>query len=302
MIATDGLSVSYRRGFTRGRLKALDDVTFEIKEGDFFALLGQNGAGKSTAMSCFLGLLRPTSGRVTVLGVKPSPGAAMFRDVAFFPEEPNYHGYLTVLEAVTYYGRLYGRSYRPSRRDEVLERLGLTPFVDLRVDKCSKGMKQKVGIAQCLLHDPRLLLLDEPMRGLDPMAVKDFRETLVELHRGGATIVMNSHILAEVEQVATRVAVLDRGRLLRIDSVENLRASGGDFYEFEIEPTAPFPSYVTNLREGAGRVHGDIPSERLWDFLAFARDGGGTLISCSKKQISLEDSFFAIVKGEHADA
>lgn len=302
MIATEGLSVSYRQGLARAKLKALDGVTFEVKEGDFFALLGQNGAGKSTAMSCFLGLLRPTAGRVSVLGQTPTPGAAMFREIAFLPEEPNYHGYLTVLEAVTYYGRLYGSAYTQGRRDDVLERLGLAGYRDLKIDKCSKGMKQKVGIAQCLLHEPRLLFLDEPMRGLDPVAVKDFRDVLTEMHARGATIVMNSHILAEVEQVATRAAVLDRGKLLRIDSVSNLRKVAGDFYEFEIEAAAAFPDYVTNLHEAAGRLRGEIPAERLWDFLAFVREGGGVLVSCAKKQASLEESFFAIVKGERADA
>ena len=302
MISTERLSVSYRRGLARGKLKALDGVTLDVKEGDFFALLGQNGAGKSTAMSCFLGLLKPTSGRVTVLGQTPAPGAAMFRDVAFLPEEPNYHGYLTVVEAVTYYGRLYGNAYAQGRRDEVLEKLGLAAYRDLKVDKCSKGMKQKVGIAQCLLHEPRLLFLDEPMRGLDPVAVKDFRDVLVEMHARGATIVMNSHILAEVERVATRAAVLDRGKLLRIDSVSNLRKVAGDSYEFEIEPAAAFPDYVTDLHEAAGRLRGVIPAERLWDFLAFVKESGGALVSCAKKQASLEESFFAIVKGEPADA
>ena len=302
MIATEGLSVSYRRGLARGKIPALRDVTLEVKEGDFFALLGQNGAGKSTAMSCFLGLLRPTAGRVTVLGQAPSPGAGMFRDVAFLPEEPNYHGYLTVLEAVTYYNRLSGRLAPAARREEVLERLGLASYRDLRVDKCSKGMKQKVGIAQCLLQDARLLFLDEPMRGLDPVAVKDFREALVEMNARGATIVMNSHILAEVEQVATRAAVLDRGRLLRVDSVANFRKVSGDFYEFELEAAAAFPEYVTGIHEEAGRLRGTIPADRLWDFLAFARDGGGVLVSIEKKQATLEESFFEIVKGEHADA
>lgn len=302
MISARQLSVSFRKGLGRGRLKALDDVSFEIGEGEFFALLGQNGAGKSTAMSCFLGLLRPTSGSVSVLGKEPRPGSEVFREIGYLPEEPSYHGYLTVLEAVTYYGRLGGGSYAASRRDELLERFGLTPFRDLRVDRCSKGMKQKLGIVQCLLNEPRLLFLDEPMRGLDPVAVRDFREILQDLHRKGATIVMNSHILAEVQQVATRVAILDRGRLLKVDSVASLRSTGVDSYEFEIEARAPLPGYVTDLRGANGHILGTVPAERLWEFLAFCRDGGGELAACAKKQASLEDSYFAILEKEHPDA
>lgn len=302
MLSASNLTVTFRRGLGRGRLKALDGVTLDVGEGEFFALLGQNGAGKSTAMSCFLGLLRPTSGSVTVFGREPRPGSEAFREIAYLPEEPTYHGYLTVLEAVTYYGRLGGPSYSASRRDELLEQFGLAPFRDMRVDKCSKGMKQKVGIVQCLLNEPRLLLLDEPMRGLDPVAVKDFRDVLVDLHRKGVTIVMNSHILAEVQQVATRVAILDRGRLLRLDSVANLRSLAVDEYEFEILARAPLPGYVSGLQATDGHIRGSVPSERLWDFLAFCREGGGELASCARRQASLEESYFAIVGREHPDA
>jgi ABC-type multidrug transport system ATPase subunit len=302
MISARNLTVSFRRGLGRAKLKALDDVTLDIGEGEFFALLGQNGAGKSTAMSCVLGLLRPTSGSVTVLGKEPRPGSEAFREIAYLPEEPTYHGYLTVVEAVTYYGRLGGASYSAARRDELLERFGLAPFREMRVDKCSKGMKQKVGIVQCLLNEPRLLLLDEPMRGLDPVAVKDFRELLVDLHSKGVTVVMNSHILAEVQQVATRVAILDRGRLLKVDSVANLRSLGVDSYEFEIEARAPLPGYVTGLQATNGHIRGVVPAEQLWEFLAFCRDGGGELASCARKQASLEESYFAIVGREHLDA
>jgi len=224
IVETKKLTVTYRRGFRRAPFVALDHLNLEIQEGEFFALLGENGAGKSTLMYCLLGLLRPTSGEVRVMGGTPAPGAAMFADIGYLPEEPHYHAYLTVGEAVSYYAALSGRPIAKSQIDVLLERLGLQEHRKLRISRCSKGMKQKVGIAQCVLHAPRLLFLDEPMRGLDPGAVHLFRDMLVELNRGGSTVIMNSHLLSEVELVATRVGILDKGRMLANDSVASLRA------------------------------------------------------------------------------
>ena len=217
MIEIDHLTVQFRNGWRRKATTAVDDLTLSIREGEFFALLGPNGAGKSTTLYCMLGLLKPTAGSVRLFGQTPRPGTPMFADLAYLPEEPHYHDYLTVEEAVTYYASLYGSRPSVDRLSAALERLGLAPARHLRVSKCSKGMKQKVGIAQCLLHEPKLLLLDEPMRGLDPVTVKEFRDVLVDLNAHGVTIVMNSHMLAEVQLVATRAAVLDRGRLVAVD-------------------------------------------------------------------------------------
>jgi ABC-type multidrug transport system ATPase subunit len=216
VVDLEHLTVTFRDGWRRVT-RAVDDLTLSIREGEFFALLGPNGAGKSTTFYCMLGLLTPTSGSVRLFGRVPRPGAAIFGDVAYLPEEPHYHDYLTVEEAILYYVRLYGSLPPAKRVTEVLERLGLAAARRQRIARCSKGMKQKVGVAQCLLHEPRLLLLDEPMRGLDPVTVKEFREILRELNGRGVTVVMNSHLLAEVELVASRAAILDQGRLIAVD-------------------------------------------------------------------------------------
>lgn len=224
IVETKRLTVTYRRGLRRAPFKALNNLDLEIPEGEFFALLGENGAGKSTLMYCMLGLLRPTSGDVRVMGNTPKPGAPMFADIGYLPEEPHYHAYLTVGEAISYYTSLNSRPVANAQIDMLLERLGLQEHRRVLLSRCSKGMKQKVGIAQCVLHAPRLLFLDEPMRGLDPGAVHLFRDMLIELNRGGSTIIMNSHLLSEVELVASRVAIIDKGRLLANDSVASLRA------------------------------------------------------------------------------
>lgn len=222
VIAAENVRVHFRRGLLGEPIRALDGLSLEVREGDFFALVGQNGAGKSTAMYCFLGLLKPTSGNLRVMGQVPGLGSKLYDRVAYLPEEPHYDLYLTVEEAVRYYVSLYGMRVSVQKIREVLERLGLEPFRDLPLAKCSKGMKQKVGIAQCVIHRPRLLLLDEPMRGLDPIATKDFRDALVDLNRRGVTIVMNSHLLSEVELVANRVAILANGRVAAVEDVGTL--------------------------------------------------------------------------------
>ena len=299
MISLANVSVHFKR---RGRilLKALDGVSFSVPEGEFFALLGENGAGKSTAMHCMLGLLRPTSGSVTLLGHPPALGSDVYQQVGYLPEEPHhYPSYLTIDEALEYYAKLYRSTVPRSRRLEILERLGLAEFLNLRIGKCSKGMKQKVGIAQCLISEPRLLFLDEPMRGLDPLGVKDFRDILLEMNAQGVTIVMNSHILAEVESVATSVAVLKRGKLIAHDRLENL-AHDEERYEVAFEG-APLEYLQTPQRQN-GSVTGTLLPEHVEAFLAAAASGEIRLHSFQRRHQSLEQTFLALVGGDHEHA
>jgi ABC-2 type transport system ATP-binding protein len=226
IVDVDGVSVVYGGGLRGGGRTALDHVSLHVEEGESFALIGPNGAGKSTLVYCLLGLLTPSSGSARVFGSVLEPGAAAFRDIAFVPEEPHYHDYLTVEEAVEYYAALSGEQPPPGRVTTVLAQLRLEKERKTRLRACSKGMKQKVGIARCLMHQPRLLILDEPMRGLDAVAVKDFRDVLIDLNRRGVTIVMNSHQLSEVEQLASRVAILAGGRVLAIKPIGELTREG----------------------------------------------------------------------------
>jgi ABC-type multidrug transport system ATPase subunit len=218
-VEIDDLTVVFRHGWPHRALMALDAVSFDLREGDFLALIGPNGAGKSTILYCMLGLLRPTRGTARVFGTTLRPGSREFRDIAYLPEEPHYHDYLTVEEAIRYYARLSGSHPTAAQMSDLLDRLNLARVRSAPVGACSKGMKQKVGIAQCLLQRPKLLLVDEPMRGLDPIAVKDFRDVMVDLNRRGVTVVMSSHQLSEVELVASRVAILVNGRLVAIDDI-----------------------------------------------------------------------------------
>lgn len=214
-----------RRGFGRRPSRALDGLTLTVAAGDFLALIGPNGSGKTTAIHCALGLRQPTAGTVEVFGQRLRAGTPAFRDLVYVPEEPVYHDYLTIEEVTRYYAGLHGRPATDAALDDVFARLHLTSSRHTRLSACSKGMKQKVGLAQCLLQRPRLLVLDEPMRGLDPVAVREFRDVLATLHKDGVTVLMSSHVLPEVEQLATRVAILDSGRLLSVDDLDTLIAT-----------------------------------------------------------------------------
>jgi ABC-2 type transport system ATP-binding protein len=303
IVETRGLTVRFRTGLRRKPIEALRAVDLDVREGDFLGLIGPNGAGKSTLMYCLLGLLRPTSGSVRILGQAPVIGSPIYGQVAYLPEEPHYHDYLTVEEAVGYYAALFGRSASRARVGELIDRLSLREFAGLRLGRCSKGMRQKVGIAQCLLNDARVVFLDEPMRGLDPVAVAQFREILVDLNRKGATIVMNSHILAEVEQVATRVAILDHGRLVLHDTVDNLAGVRGDAYVVEIEPRdGAMPAHFAAEAGANGAVTGRVEGDRLFDFFDSARACGASIVSCNRRRETLEQSFLRVVRKASPDA
>jgi ABC-type multidrug transport system ATPase subunit len=239
-----------------------------------------------------------------MFGEVPELGAKLFRQVAYLPEEPHYHAYLTVEEAIAFYARLYGKQMPLGALDTLLERFGLAEFRDLRVDKCSKGMKQKMGIAACLAAEPRLLLLDEPTRGLDPVIVRQVREILAELNRGGTTIVLNSHVLSEIELVANRVAIVKRGKVVRQDLLRNLLHVDRESYSVELDDsgagpaTVVYPDYWRPGEHTDGVTRGSVPAVRIEEFINFVSRAGLRLNACALKRQTLEDSFFDIVTGD----
>ena len=298
MIVAEDVHMHFRTKFLRRKVQALNGLTLTVHDGDFFALVGRNGAGKSTAMYCFLGLLRPTSGKVQIMGRAPELGCSLYRDIAYLPEEPHYHLYLTVEEATHYYSALYGKQVSNKTINDALERLGLAQFKALPLAKCSKGMKQKVGIAQCLIHGPKVLFLDEPTRGLDPLAVREFRESLRVIHQRGATIVMNSHVLSEIEMLANRVAIIERGKVVVQDELHNLLTLNHEIYTVAFNANGTVPDYLTGVERTGDIVKGLLPKARLFDFMEVVRTSGLHLHECSLKKASLEESFFNLVGNE----
>jgi ABC-2 type transport system ATP-binding protein len=225
VLSFDAVSKRYRTGdFWRPlKARALHRVSFELRRGEVFGLVGLNGAGKSTLMKTAVGLLNPDEGAVRLFGLDPRDREAR-RRLGYLPELPYFPGYLSACEVLLYYGRLHQmpRASLRKRVLDVLEKVGLSKAAFDPIHRYSKGMQQRVGLAQTLLHDPELLLLDEPMSGLDPLGMKEMRDVILGERAAGKTIFFNSHGLAEVERICDRVGVMHRGRLVLVDGVPEL--------------------------------------------------------------------------------
>jgi ABC-2 type transport system ATP-binding protein len=215
LIAVDGLRKEFRQGFWMRRVEAVRGISFEVRRGDIFGFVGPNGAGKTTTIKMLTGLIRPTAGRARLFGISvPSP-AAMKR-AGFMPENPYVYPYLTPREFVELCARLSGLGSRAARERtrHVLDQVGILYAADRRVGRLSKGMLQRTGLAAALVADPELLILDEPMSGLDPVGRKEVRDLIVFERAQGRTIFFSTHILSDVETLCDRVAILRRGEVV----------------------------------------------------------------------------------------
>jgi len=222
-IHTQGLSKDYRVGFWGRRLSVLRDVCLDIPAGEVFGYLGPNGAGKSTTIKLLLGLVQPTGGQASVLG-HPAGDIRSRGRIGFLPENPSFYEYLTGQEFLRFCGRLLGVA-RPQLRDQVqrlLEEVGLSRAADQQIRKYSKGMVQRLGLAQALLGDPSLLILDEPMSGLDPIGRKEVRDLILRQKAAGRTVFFSTHILPDVEMICDRVGILVGGRMVRLGPIGEL--------------------------------------------------------------------------------
>ncbi len=296
MIEARNVCVSYKG--LKGTIKALDGFNLTVKQGDIFGLLGPNGAGKSTAMYTLLGLIKPDSGTVRVMDQELSPGSSLFQYICYLPEEAHYHLYLTVEEAITYYAELYGSCPSSQQIQNLLECFGLAQFKRLRLNHCSKGMKQKVGLIQVLLNEhAKLIFLDEPTRGLDPLSTAQFQDMLVEKNKSGVTIFLNSHILSEVEMICNRVAIMDKGHVIVEDELKLLLGFRQQQYEVEFEPCSDIPDWINIRTKTDSSVKGLIGYEHLNDFFNFLQQRQVKLYLCSLKKASLEQVFTSIITG-----
>lgn len=211
----------------RKRFRALDSITLNVNRNETFGLLGLNGAGKTTTLKLLLGLLRPTSGSIKVLD-EPAGHIKSLAKIGFLPENPYFYSYLTPREFLDFSGQLFGipRHKRQERSKELLEMVSLKEQADVPVRKFSKGMLQRVGIAQALINDPELIFFDEPMSGLDPIGRRDVRLIMNRLKEQGKTVFFNSHLLPDVNEVCDRVAILHRGKLAGQDTIANISQNG----------------------------------------------------------------------------
>lgn len=222
-IEVENLAKTYLDFWRRPAHKALAGITFSVERGDVFALLGPNGSGKSTTIKILLGLVRPTSGRVAILGVEPGDSSAR-RRIGFLPETTNLHPFLTPRETLRYYAGLFGLDKQTAqiRSSQLLEMVGLSNAANRQIGQFSKGMARRVGIAQALINNPDLIILDEPTSGLDPVGTSAVKKWIGQLASAGKTVFLSSHILADVEDSASRIAILHDGVLRAYGNLHDL--------------------------------------------------------------------------------
>jgi ABC-2 type transport system ATP-binding protein len=226
VLKTEGLTKEFRSGFWRTRVRVLHDLNLEVRPGEIFGYLGPNGAGKTTTMNLVMGLIYPTAGRAWILGRDVSD-VAVKAEIGFLPENPYFYTYLTGLEFLDFYGRLFAIPSRERRRriDELLDLVGLSNAGRLQLRKYSKGMLQRIGLAQALINDPQAVFLDEPMSGLDPVGRKEVRDLILDLKARGKTVFFSSHIIPDVEMICDRVGIIVNGRLIRVGPLDELLGS-----------------------------------------------------------------------------
>ena len=299
-IRTRELSKDYYVGFWRPRpYRALDRLSIDVAPGDVFGFLGPNGAGKTTTLKLLMQLVFPTSGDAEILG-RPVGDVGVRRRIGYLPENPYFYDHLSAEELLDYYGRLFDMSPadRRQRIPSTLDRLGIGAERRLPLRKYSKGMLQRVGLAQALLNDPDVLFLDEPMSGLDPLGRRDVRALMLELRDRGRTIFFSSHILADAESLCSQVAIVAKGRLAAAGPLSELREFAVQGWELVM---AGVPAAALDrLRPRARRIHaiaGDRyvielpPDGRPEELLRELTAAGAALISLNPLRETLEDVF-----------
>jgi ABC-2 type transport system ATP-binding protein len=299
-IHIEDLTKEYAVGFWRPRpYRALDRLTLSIAPGEVFGFLGPNGAGKTTTLKLLMQLIFPTSGRAEILG-RPVGDVATRRRIGYLPENPYFYDYLTAEELLTYFAQLLDipPADRKRRVGELLDRVGLGRERRFQLRKFSKGMIQRVGIAQALLNDPEVIFLDEPMSGLDPLGRRDVRALILELREQGRTVFFSSHILADAEALCSRVAVVAGGRLAatgRIGELAEFRIRGWELVVANVSPAAlerlrPLAVRITEI--STGRYTLELPlsdgPERTMPAIV---ECGVSIISLNPLRETLEDFF-----------
>lgn len=306
-IEAQGLRKVYRSRFRGRSVAALDGVDLRVEPGEVFGLLGPNGAGKTTTVKILLGLTRPSAGSARLFGL-PASDPASRRRVGYLPEGHRFPGYLTARQTLSIFGRMSGMdSATLARRiPMLLERVRLSDWTDVRVKKYSKGMTQRLGLAAALVHDPDVLLLDEPTDGVDPIGRREIRDLLQEEAARGKAILLNSHLLSEIERMCSRVAVLRAGRVAAEGRIEDLTAGTTSY---RLVASGVDERLLAAFRETGASItrvngHFDLTARDVDHLNALVdrlRSGGAKLQELSPVRSSLEDVFVGLVRGDDAE-
>ncbi|MEZ4372703.1 MAG: ABC transporter ATP-binding protein [Polyangiaceae bacterium] len=309
LIQVEQLAKTFRQGFWMRRVEAVRGVSFEVHAGDIFGFLGPNGAGKTTTIKMLTGLIAPTAGRASLMG-EPVGRPRVLSKVGFLPENPYVYPYLTPLEFVEMCGELSGLRGRAcrDRARQVLERTGVWYAADRQVRRLSKGMLQRTGLAAALVADPELLILDEPMSGLDPVGRKEVKDLILEERDNGRTIFFSTHILADVEALCDRVTILRKGQVVVSGALSELLNFGAN--ETQIVLDAVSPTLEAELKSAGGRLGRagerttlQVASPDVDAILKLALGGGASVVEVQAHHATLEELFVreAIFSGDRSD-
>jgi ABC-2 type transport system ATP-binding protein len=307
VIEIEGLTKEYPLGHWRpGKRRSLDDLNLQVEEGEVFGFLGPNGAGKTTTLKLLMGLIFPTAGTARVLG-HSIDDIRMHRNIGYLPENPYFYDYLTARELLDYYARFSGYESK-DRRERVgrfLDLVGLTSAANIQLRKFSKGMLQRAGIAQAILHDPKVVFLDEPMSGLDPVGRREVRDIIQQLKQKGRTVFFSTHILSDAEMLCDRVAVLVGGKLQGVGAPSDLISAEVQGMEilFEALDKVALPASLTSRAVPIGqRYRMQVPESELYAMLDLLRSINARILSVASVRPTLEDYFFRLVDREQANS
>ncbi len=239
LVQVEDLHKTYVVGIRRKKFQAVRGLSFEVRRGEVFGIVGPNGAGKTTTLKILTGLMRPTSGRARLFGLDTSSIESR-RKLGYLPEGPYFYEHLKAEELLRYYGQLHGlgKDVLNERVPKLIERVGLGHALDRPLKKFSKGMRQRAGLAQALINDPELVILDEPQSGLDPVGRREVRDLIFELKEQGKTVVFSSHILPDVEAVCDRIALFHQGKIIETGSLDDLLGKRTHSYELTVSGSA----------------------------------------------------------------
>ncbi len=284
-----------------GALTAVDGVDLTVRPGDVYGYLGPNGAGKTTSLRMMLGLIRPTAGTVRLFGADPMEGVRALRQVAGFVEAPTFYPYLSARRNLELLAAFDGDEAR-GRIDSALESVELTGRAGDRVGGYSHGMRQRLGIAAALLRDPKLLLLDEPATGLDPAGMRDMRLLIRRLADQGMTVVLSSHLLAEVEEVCNRVAIVRAGRIVYEGEIADLKRGAGTAYRLSTTDqeralaVCRDQAGISDVRSEHDRIVFTAPESAVAELSAALVEAGALIHSLAPQTVTLEDLFFSLTE------
>jgi ABC-2 type transport system ATP-binding protein len=306
-IEIENLTKDYPYGFLHLKKKiSLEGLTMQVQDGEVFGFLGPNGAGKSTTIKLLMGLIFPRAGTARILG-RPISDIGMHEQIGYLPEQPYFYDYLTATELLNYFARFHSLTAadRAKRVTRMLQKVGLETARKIQLRKYSKGMLQRVGLAQAILHDPKVVILDEPMSGLDPLGRREVRDIILELKHEGKTVLFSTHILSDAEMLCDRVGVIVGGKLRGVgapDEIVGIQAHAMEILFECVGEAAIAPPFLAKATQTGNRYRIQVEEKDLHTTLDQLWNAGARVLAVSQVKASLEEYFMHLVGADRAQA